>query len=105
MKVSELRKLTYRQLQALQEKIEAAIARRQTGERAVMKKNNGTVAKKAKVLVSDSLRGKSRKAPQTRETAVKYRHPKNRTLSWTGRGRRPNWRIQEGGDIERFRVA
>ncbi len=103
MKVSELRKLSYRQLQALLEKVEAAIARRQTGERAA-KKKNGNVAKKAGFLVSD-LRGKSQKATQTREIAVKYRHPKNRTLSWTGRGRRPNWLIQEGGDIERFRVA
>jgi DNA-binding protein H-NS len=35
--------------------------------------------------------------------AVKYRHPDNRDLSWTGRGRQPKWvvaYIESGGTIE-----
>ena len=37
--------------------------------------------------------------------SVKYRHPQDASLTWTGRGRRPRWLVKAGGDIERFRVA
>ena len=37
--------------------------------------------------------------------AVKFRHPKNPALTWTGRGRKPRWIVEAGGNIERFRVA
>lgn len=38
---------------------------------------------------------------------VKYRHPENPTLSWTGRGRQPNWlkeELETGKSINEFEV-
>ena len=39
---------------------------------------------------------------------VKYRHPKNEGLTWTGRGRTPKWVAEwesENGSLEAIRVA
>ena len=41
------------------------------------------------------------------EEPVRFRHPKNPELTWTGRGRLPRWLKEikdEGGDIEEFRI-
>lgn len=40
--------------------------------------------------------------------APKYRHPKDATLTWSGRGRRPHWlneALGNGADIEDLRVS
>jgi DNA-binding protein H-NS len=54
-------------------------------------------------LFPDRQAGKAQRG-KTR-VAVKFRHPKNPSLTWTGRGRKPRWLVQAGGNIERFRVA
>lgn len=39
--------------------------------------------------------------------AIKYRHPSDSTLTWTGRGRQPRWVvafIEAGGKIEQLAV-
>jgi DNA-binding protein H-NS len=35
---------------------------------------------------------------------VRFRHPDNSSLTWSGRGRKPKWLVEAGGDPERFRV-
>ena len=37
--------------------------------------------------------------------AIKYRHDKDPSLTWSGRGRRPLWLAKAGGDIERFKIG
>lgn len=39
--------------------------------------------------------------------AIKYRHPENKDLTWTGRGRKPGWMesyLADGGSIEELLV-
>lgn len=39
--------------------------------------------------------------------AIKYQHPENHSLTWTGRGRRPNWLIESlssGNTLEDLEV-
>ena len=48
------------------------------------------------------------KAKKTKAVSVpKYRHPENPEMTWTGRGRRPQWiveAIERGEDIETFAI-
>lgn len=52
-------------------------------------------------------RPKNTNAPQ-REKVIRFRHPENPELTWTGAGRRPNWVIEweqaHGGDNSALRV-
>jgi len=51
-----------------------------------------------------SKRGKDRRRGKA---AVKYRNPEDRSQTWTGRGRKPNWLIAEleaGRSIDEFAV-
>ena len=46
--------------------------------------------------------GRGRGRPKT---AVKYANPENRSETWTGRGRKPNWlvaRMKKGAKLEDF---
>jgi len=45
--------------------------------------------------------------PGRKVTAAKYRHPENPELTWSGRGRQPQWikdLIEAGGDKEDYRI-
>jgi DNA-binding protein H-NS len=104
MKDSQLQKMSLRELMDLRKRIDDAIGVRRIDERAELKKKIQAMAEQAGFRVND-LFGNARERAAQRSLAVKYRHPKNHALIWTGRGRRPNWLVQAGGDIERFRVA
>ena len=55
-------------------------------------------------VVSKAKNGKDRRRGKV---AVKYRNPKDRSQTWTGRGRKPNWLVAEleaGKSIEAFEV-
>jgi DNA-binding protein H-NS len=104
---SGLDAMTLTQLIALQKRVDTAIETRHEDERSAVRQKVEALAERAGFSVSElfsgspagkSNRGKSR-------VAVKFRHPKNPALTWTGRGRKPRWLVQAGGNIERFRVA
>jgi DNA-binding protein H-NS len=98
MRHNELQKMSYKELLKLQERIARAIEKKRVAERAALKKKPNSMAKKAGS-------GKAREGAPSPSIKVKYRHPTNHSLVWTGRGRRPKWLVAEGGDVERFRVA
>jgi len=104
MRDSQLQKMSLKQLLDLQKRIGEVIATRRIDERTALKKKIEVMAEQAGFQVKD-LFGSGRERPTPGGQTIKYRHPKNRALIWTGRGRRPNWLVQEGGDIERFRVS
>ena len=102
MKASELAALSLKELRALADRVDTAIAEREKQERADVKAKLADIAEKAGFSVGElfgSGRGAKRGA-----VAVKFRNPKDHSQTWTGRGRRPNWIVAAGGDAERFRV-
>ncbi|HKZ96908.1 MAG TPA: H-NS histone family protein [Hyphomicrobiaceae bacterium] len=102
MKNAKLDGMSLKQLRDLQVRVETAIAARQHQEKLELKNKAAQLAAKAGFSVAE-LFGQGRK---TRGPAgIKYRHPQDASLTWTGRGRRPRWLVKAGGDIERFRVA
>jgi DNA-binding protein H-NS len=101
MKANGLGEMSLKDLRTLREKVDAAIAERQVGERAELKRKVQEMAGKAGFSVAElfgTARGKKGVSP------VKYRNPANQDETWTGRGRKPNWIVKAGGDIERFKV-
>ena len=101
MKDGRLSKMTLKQLRELQETIAAAIAAREAEERSELKNKLAELASKAGYSVGELFGARGRKrGPAT----VKYRHPDDASLTWTGRGRKPRWMVKAGGDIERFRT-
>ncbi len=104
MRDSELQKMSYKELLKLQQRVAEAIEKKRGAERAALKQKLKSMAEQAGFEIHD-LFGKTREGSPSPSIKVKYRHPTNRSLVWTGRGRRPKWLVAEGGDVERFRVA
>ncbi len=102
MKAGQLDKLSLKQLRELQDIIGAAISAREIQERSELKKKLAEMAGKAGFSVAELFGSVGRKLGPA---AVKYRHPQDPSLTWTGRGRRPTWLVKAGGDIERFRIG
>ena len=101
MKASELAALSLKELRALRERIDTAIAEREHHDRAEVKAKLAEMATKAGFTVNELFGGRGAKRGPA---AIKFRNPKDPSQTWTGRGRKPNWIVAAGGDIGRFRV-
>ena len=86
----DLSSLTVAELRDLQQQIPAEIKRRESQEKADVLNELRAVAKARGYAIEDLL-GKEVKAKATTggKVKVKYRHPENAELQWTGRGRQP----------------
>jgi len=103
MKDAQLEKMTVKELRELKTRIDSAIVQRQSKDRAELKQKMAALAEEAGLSLDDVL-GVRRGAARGKGTvAVKYRHPDDASLTWTGRGRRPRW-LDGVANIEKFRV-
>lgn len=102
MKASELAALSLKELRALAERVDAAIAEREKQDRVDVKAKLADIAEKAGFSVGE-LFGSGRNGKRS-AAAIKFRNPKDPSQTWTGRGRKPNWIVDAGGDPERFRI-
>jgi len=102
----DLSTLTVAQLRELQQKIPQELKKRESKEK-------GAVLGKLKALAQahgyslEQLLEKEAVAKAQRTVKVKYRHPQDASLTWTGRGRTPKWVAQwqaEGGKLENLLV-
>jgi DNA-binding protein H-NS len=103
----DLSSLTIAQLRDLQQQIPAELKRREVQEKANIL-NEVRAFAKARGFALEELVGKEVKikAP-TGKVKVKYRHPENASLEWTGRGRQPKWVAEwqvKGGSLESLTV-
>ena len=99
--MKQLERMTLKELRQHEERVRAAIVAREQQDRTELRNKVVALAEKAGVTVAE-LFGRGRKR---RSAGVKYRHPKDPSLTWSGRGRRPKWLADAGGNIERFRVG
>jgi DNA-binding protein H-NS len=102
MKDNQLDKMSVKDLRELKVRIDAAIVARQAKEKAELRQKMAELAEEAGLTLEDVLGGR-RGGKGKGSVAVKYRHPDNATLTWTGRGRRPKW-LEGVANIEKFRV-
>lgn len=103
MKDNQLEKMTVKELRELKGRIDSAIASRQAKDRAELKQKMIALADEAGLTLDDVLGGARRGGRAKGTVAVKYRHPDDANLTWTGRGRRPRW-LDGISNIEKFRV-
>ena len=103
----DLSSLTVAQLRDLQQQIPVELKRREAQDKANIL-NEVRAFAKARGFALEELVGKEVKikAP-TGKVKVKYRHPENATLEWTGRGRQPKWVAEwlaNGGALDSLTV-
>lgn len=86
-RLPNLDKLSYADLIALRDEIDALLGHKQAEEKAALKQKLADLAKEQGFDLGEII-GKSRKRGVV---AVKYRDPENPSNTWTGRGRMPRW--------------
>ena len=87
-RTSDVDKMSYAELTAMEKQIEKLKIEKQNSERLELRQKLIDEAKKNGFDIHE-LFGRGRKGKGT--VAVKYRDPKNRANTWTGRGRMPRW--------------
>jgi DNA-binding protein H-NS len=88
----DLTTLSVAQLRNLQQRIPAELKRRESKEKQEALNRVRAAAKEIGYTLEELLgkdgKGKGGSGIKVR---VKYRHPQNGALEWTGRGRKPKW--------------
>ncbi len=90
MKVN-LKLLSIVELKALQSEIAVEMEARKKGERQKLLQEFRDKAKSLGISLDELLSGQKGKPRSTGKVAVKYIHPADASLTWTGRGKRPRW--------------
>lgn len=99
--------LSLAQLKDLLTQIPAEIKRREKDEKANLLKDLEKLAAERGFSLSDVIEGGAATKKAKGTVAVKYRHPDNADLAWTGRGRQPKWIVEfiaNGGSLESLAV-
>ena len=88
----ELSTLSISQLRDLQQQIPAELKRRESQEKADALVKLRAMAKTLGFSIEELMEKEAKvKSPSGGKVKVKYRHPENSELEWTGRGRKPKW--------------
>jgi DNA-binding protein H-NS len=96
-------KMSLKELIDLEAKVEKAISAARDRERSEVKQALAVMAEKRGFSVNELFGGRGR----GKSSAAKYVNPDNRTETWTGRGRKPNWlvaKLKKGADISEFAI-
>ena len=104
----DLSALSLAELRDLQQQIPAELKRREAAEKANVL-NEVRAFAKARGFAIEDLLGKEVKVKASAggKVKVKYRHPQNAELEWTGRGRKPKWVeawLAEGNNLDALLV-
>lgn len=104
----DLANLSVSQLRDLQQQIPVEIKRREAQEKTEVLNELRAFAKARGYAIEDLLAAKEIKVKSSgSKVKVKYRHPDNTELEWTGRGRKPKWVeswLAEGKTLENLLV-
>lgn len=88
----DLSTLSVAQLRDLQQQIPAELKRREAQEKVNVLNELRAFAKTRGYAIEELLGKETKvKAVTGNKVKVKYRHPQNPELEWTGRGRKPKW--------------
>ncbi|WP_348982398.1 H-NS histone family protein [Azoarcus sp. TTM-91] len=109
----DLSTYTLPQLKQLQGRIDKAIARQQADLKGTLRKRLDKIAREHGLSLEELVAGTgdivdARPPVQRAPVAAKYRHPSNRDLAWSGRGRTPHWvtaYLANGGTMDALAIA
>lgn len=96
-------KMSLKDLLELEAKVQKAISAARDRERSEVKHALAQLAEKRGFSVSELFGGRGR----GKTSAAKYVNPDNKSETWTGRGRKPNWlvaKLGKGAKITDFAI-
>lgn len=100
--------LSVSQLKHLLELIPVEIKRREKQEKTRIRQELEALAAKSGYTLDELLGEASEKIRKvSNPVAVKYRHPQDQSLAWSGRGRQPKWVVaylSAGGKLDQLAV-
>jgi DNA-binding protein H-NS len=102
-------KLSLRELIALEAKLKSAIATARDRARADVRTKIAELAETNGFSVSELFGGmRGRGATKNKSVGIaKYENPEDKSDTWTGRGRKPNWlvaRLKKGAKLSDFKI-
>jgi len=104
MATKELDRMSLKELQELELKVQRAKVSAQDRGRADLRRKIETIVADAGFKISDIFGGRGGKG---RAVAAKYVNPDDPSETWTGRGRKPRWlnaKLQEGAKLDKFLI-
>lgn len=105
----DLSGLSVVELRALQDQVKQALKDREHEEQAKAREQILAIAQSAGISLQDLLgaQSRSKNTASKAKVAVRYRHPSDASLQWTGRGRQPKWVqdwVASGQSLDAVRV-
>ncbi len=104
----DLSSLTVIQLRDLMQQIPNELKLREAQDKAVILNEVRAFTKARGYTIEDLLAKESKvKTVSGNKVKVKYRHPENPELEWTGRGRKPKWVelwMNDNGSLDKLLV-
>ena len=109
MAAINIEKLSLKELIALEAKVASAISAARDRGRADIKQKVAELAKTHGFSVSELFGGVRGRGPGKGKPVgvAKYANPQDKTDTWTGRGRKPNWlvsRLKKGAKLSDFEI-
>ncbi|GAB6068821.1 H-NS histone family protein [Methylothermus subterraneus] len=107
---NQLQALSPEELQRVIEEAQRALELKRKQKREEIIRQIRELAAQAGLEVEIRAKSKAETKPSQRGARLppKYRHPTDRSLTWTGRGQMPRWLrelVAQGHDREEFRIA
>ena len=84
--------LSLKDLKTLQKEIGRAIDTAEERQKTSAREQVEALTKKLGYTLAELAEGKGK--PKRAPTTPKYRHPENPALTWSGRGRKPQWFVE-----------
>ncbi len=110
MQIAELQDLSEEELQKVIEEARKTLETktREKREQVIAQINELAESVGLEVEIRDKKAGVStRRSRKGIKVPIKYRHPSDPSLTWTGRGQMPRWMrelVEQGHDREEFRI-
>ncbi|MDX2289044.1 MAG: H-NS histone family protein [Hyphomicrobiaceae bacterium] len=98
-------KMSLKDLIAHKADVEQAITTARQRERQEILQKMEALAEESGFSINDLLGGKGRGKGKMSQSAARYVNPDNKTQTWTGRGRKPNWlvaKLNKGSKLDDF---
>lgn len=105
MNNAQINQLSLKELVALDEKIQKALVTARARARYEVKQRIAEMASQHGFSIDELFDGRA--AGKNRGGVAKYANPADRSQTWTGRGRKPNWVVaglKKGASLEDFAI-
>lgn len=106
MAVTNIDKMSLKEINDLESKLMKAKAQARDRAKAEVKEKIDRLLETSGFTIGDIYGGAGRGRGRSK-SAAKYANPENRSETWTGRGRKPNWlvaRLKKGAKVEDFAI-